>query len=87
MTLTSSAAPLEYQEIDDPAPQRIPRDQRKREVLGLLLGLPVGGKGIEVNRKGTTMEFYANRLRKEYPEVRFLVRGSKEGWCRIWRVK
>ena len=33
------------------------------------------------------MEFYANRLRKIPEEVRFLVRGSKEGWCRIWRVK
>lgn len=49
--------------------------------------MPVGGKGIEVNRKPATMEFYANRLRKAHGEARFLVRGSKEGWCRVWRVK
>lgn len=87
MSLTSSAAPLEYLPIDDPAPKPVPRDQRKREMFALLLGLPVGGKGIEINRKGTTMEFYANRLRKDHKDVKFLVRGSKEGWCRIWRVK
>lgn len=86
MTLTSNAPPLECQEIDDPRPEPVPRDQRRKEIFRVLLALPVGGKGIEVNRKPSTMEFYANRLRKQVKEVRFLVRGSGPGCSRVWRV-
>lgn len=86
MVFTNNAPPLECLEIDEPPPPRIPRDQRRQEMFQVLLGLPVGGKGIEVNRKPTTMEFYANRLRKKEKGVRFLVRPAKPGCSRVWRV-
>ena len=86
MSFTNNAPPLECLEIDDPAPARTARDQKRQEMFRVLLGLPVGGKGIEVNRKASTVEFYANRLRKKEAGVRFLVRAGKPGSCRVWRV-
>ncbi len=86
MTLRSPYAPLEVVVIDEPCPAPLDRAQRRTELFKTLMEMPMDGKGVEINRKPSTMRFYASRLRKTHAGVRFMVRDSQPGWCRIWRV-
>jgi hypothetical protein len=78
---------VEY--CDEPLPVNKPRGQPRQEALYQALGtLEVGGKAIEVNRNVGAAQHYAYRFRVERGrEMRFVVRKSRPGWCRIWRVK
>jgi hypothetical protein len=81
---------LSIQFCEDSSPPEPLKPGRKRseamyEALGKLVP---GGGPVEVNRHRSSLIEYARRFGREAQgEVRFMVRTSRPGWSKIWRVK
>jgi hypothetical protein len=85
-TMARTELIIEY--VDAPLPEPEPRGGSKRQALFEALGgLIPGGQAIEVNRALKATDQYVYRFRVERGrEMRFKIRVSRPGWCRIWRM-
>lgn len=78
--------PLKVKPVHEPAPQAKPRG-RQPQLYPVLAGMTVGGQGIEINRSLKSVGHYVYRFRVKYGrDLRYIVRETKPGWCRIWRT-
>ena len=69
-----------------PRPGRVPV---LRDTLYATLGtMEVGGASVVVNRKHRSVQEYVRKFRIDIaPEANYVVRESRPGWTRIWRVR
>jgi len=80
----------EFRTLDSPPPLPVrrpcgrPRIGNVREVLGKM----AVGDCVDINRKPTSVNSIASRMRREYDiPLRVVVRELKPGWSRVWRTE
>ena len=83
-----NADPVLHQVVQIPPPTGRRTAENRDRIYELLGGLVVGGDALEINRAPLRMKDYVYRYRQTHGRERsFIVRTSKPGWSRIWRVK
>jgi hypothetical protein len=88
MRLKGATIPMQIREVSEPPPPRKLPGRIRGPLWTALAAMNVGGAGIEVNRGKVATDHYVYKFRKEFGrELRFIVRVTKPGWCRIWRTQ
>lgn len=89
--LAMSLSPIQHIVSGAPLPERVPahRPAVHKDTMFALLGtMEPGGPSIDVSRSKRSVQGYVYRFRVDIaPESQYVIRGIREGWTRIWRVK